>query len=472
MLKNKKWSYFLLAISLVTICSVTIYPFNFVTPQQFSWKNIADQFHNLTNVKDYVRNILLFTSFGIAYASIIDNKKYNLVPILVFSFLISAALSSSIELIQILLPSRTSSWSDVACNSLGGLLGSSLYCFRQEFVQLANGVVKGDYQQVSCKFLATIIASYCITITCAIFLLSNNINLKTWNDDAYLSIASEVTNQIFWRGYVTSLYICDRAIDSSEIATAFGQTHSFFSKSPSLITSLVFLDYQASYADQKQQIPNLLWQKELPFDKLNSLDKAASNSEIDYQIHHSKAVLFNNKNSLISTSAAIKLNQAIKSSYEFSLSTIIASDKLKQVGPSRIISLGENIYSRNIMLGQEGSNLIFRLRTPATGENATQPGFYIPNFFKDKDLHQILITFAKKKLTFYIDRPENQYVFAFQPSTLSRLFLPWTTQQWNVNLQSHSLLRSQIIFYSLILFPLIMLSIIFILSLIQQLTKA
>ena len=464
-LSRKLWSYSLLIASLVVIITATVSPFNFVAVNDMSADSIIDRFHGSTNIKDYVRNILLFLTFGFAWGGVLNSKKYQRWQVLILSFLLSAICSIAIELIQISLPSRTSSFSDIICNALGGFLGANIYCYRKDFCKLINGIIHRDYGQINLKFLSTIIFSYFVTILCGWTLLINSINLNNWNNDAYLAIASEVTGQVFWRGYITSLYICDRAIDSSETPQAIEQTHSFFSESPNLITSLILADYQSSYSDNNQQIPDLHWQKELPSNKINSPPpKPINHADINYQIHHNKAVLFNNQNSLISNSPVTIINQKIKAAQEFTLSIILATNKLEQVGPSRIISLGENIYSRNIMLGQEGSNLVFRLRTPTTGANATQPGFYIPNFFQDKDLHQIIITYARKQLTFYIDSPSNQYTFYFQPSTHLKIFTPWIFEQWNVNLENYNLAKAMIIFYSLIFFPLGILIYVFILS--------
>ncbi len=467
MIKNshRSWSYLLLIVSSVLIVTATISPFNFVTIDDLSIGLIIDRFRGSTNIKDYVRNILLFLSFGFAWGKILSYKKYQRWQVLILSFLFSAIFSSSIELIQILLPSRTSSFSDIICNALGGLLGASIYCWHKYFFRLINGIITRNYQQINLGFLATIIFSYCATISCGWILLINSINLNNWNNNAHLAIASEVTGQTFWRGYITSLYICDRAIAPSETPEAFKDTHSFFSQSPNLVTSFLFSDYQSSYSDNNQQIPSLYWQKELSPKKTNSLlDNSVDNSTINYQIHHNKTVLFDNKNSLISASPATQLNKKIKAAQEFTLNIILATDKLKQVGPSRIISLGENIYSRNLMLGQEGADLVFRLRTPTTGKNATQPGFYIPNFFKDTDLHQILITYAQNKLTFYLDNSSNPYTFYFQPSTHLKLFTPWIFEQWNVNLKDYNLVQARIFFYSLVFFPLMVLNYVFLMK--------
>ena len=472
MFSRSSWGYFLFIASVVAISIATISPFNFVIPHDLLKDMFVNSFHGSTNIKDYVRNILLFVCFGVACAKIVTDRKRQIRQVLILSFLISAIFSLGIELVQILLPSRVSSISDITCNGFGGLLGSALYCWRQDFHELIRGTLTSNYRQINLKFLGTIILGYIATIICGWFLLINSINLNNWNKNAYLAIASEVTGQVFWRGYITSLYICDRAIERSQVSEAFEETHSFFSQSPDLVTSFLFSDYQTYYLDSNAQTPNLHWEQKLSSKKTilspSHLTKNTNVLTINEQIHNNKTVLFHKRNSLISAAPATKLNQHIRATQEFTLSVILATKKLKQVGPSRIISLGDNIYSHNMMLGQEDSNLVFRLRTPTTGEKATQPDFYIPNFFQDTDLHQILITFADRQLSFYVDNPDRQYVFIFEPSTLSKLFLPLAFKRWNINLTNFNLLRSKIAFYSLVATPLAILICIFVLCAIEK----
>lgn len=44
-----------------------------------------------------------------------------------------------------------------------------------------------------------------------------------------------------------------------------------------------------------------------------------------------------------------------------------------QQGPARIVSLSDGPGARNFTIGQERGSLVFRLRTPATGENGSKP---------------------------------------------------------------------------------------------------
>jgi VanZ family protein len=452
-----KYFYFLLIASLSGIYFATIFPGNFIIPNLLSWQYISEQFYHATNIKDYIRNILLFLPLGISLSGTIAPKKYQEWQIIIINLLLSAILSSNIELIQILLPGRTSSVSDIVCNSIGGILGASLYCWRRDLLTLLQAIVTQNYQEINLKILTVVMISYYSTIALGMGILINNINLSNWNNYYRLAIGSEVTGNVPWNGYLTSLYICDRSLNQQEVIQAFTHTHTFFSQLPSLITSYIFLTKQKFYQGQSLQLPDLFWLTKDDWFKTNMKPKANNlqKSTIDYQIHHQKNVLFNRKNNLISSTAMINLNQKIKQSQEFTLSLIAATNKYQQVGPARIISLAQNISNRNLMVGQEDKNLTFRLRTPTTGETASQPEFIIPNVFTDQNLHQILITFAQRKLTFYIDQPEHQYTYEFQPSTSFGLYLPWTIKQWRINLQNFNFLRSQIKFYGMVSLPII-----------------
>ena len=191
--------------------------------------------------------------------------------------------------------------------------------------------------------------------------------------------------------------------------------------------------------------------------------------QIDELIHRQKQVLFKPERNLISVSPVTQLNQRIKRSQEFSLSIILASALDKQPWPSRrIVSIANDIYTPNLLLAQSGTDLVFRLRTPTTSTIANQPFFRIPNVFNDLNLHQIIITFAHRQLTFYIDRPNNKYTFDFQPATHLKLYSPLFFKEWSVNLKRYSLLRDRMIFFILIFFPLAILIILMVSTLIQK----
>ena len=58
-------------------------------------------------------------------------------------------------------------------------------------------------------------------------------------------------------------------------------------------------------------------------------------------------------------------------------------------------------------MGQQASDLVFRVRTPLTGANAADVKLQVPNVFKDAKPHQIVITYSKSSLIIYVDNIAN-----------------------------------------------------------------
>ena len=465
MIAYRRWGYLLLVASLSCIFAATLSPFKFVMPEGLSWQFIIEKFHSGSYIQDYWQNILLFIPFGISLAAIITRKRQTAWITLIICFVASAILSTTVESLQLFLPIRVSNLTDIICNSFGGILGGILYCWNTKIIQFISVVFTNNYKKLNLKSLFVVTVGYCSIVILAIWLLLISVNLTNWGDDYYLAIGNEVTGDRPWHGYINSLYISDRNLNFPEVVRAFEHTHSFFSQLPSLITALVFLDEQKLYRDSgdiKLQLPVLEWQKTLPSsareDGFNQLSKKTN---IDDKIHQNKSLLLNSERWLKTKYPATSLIRKLKTTSEFSLSLIVATNQINQVGPARIIALSEGIYAHNLIVGQDGTNLIVRLRTPITGNNGTQPEFIIPNVFSDRKLHQILITFYQNKLNFYIDSANNQYSFEFKPATSFLAYLPWRIKLWQINLQNFNLLKYRLSLYGIIFIPLLILIAIF-----------
>ena len=78
------------------------------------------------------------------------------------------------------------------------------------------------------------------------------------------------------------------------------------------------------------------------------------------------------------------------------------TDSLIQSGPARIVSLSTDAFTRNFTLGQHDGYLVFRLRTPATGENGTNPEVRLCRL-DDRDPHHLLVTYENGRLSCYLD---------------------------------------------------------------------
>jgi len=80
-------------------------------------------------------------------------------------------------------------------------------------------------------------------------------------------------------------------------------------------------------------------------------------------------VRFNGTSGLTSRGPARHLADAIVQSGAFSIETLIHPLSDAQEGPARIVSFSSGIWYRNFMLGQEGADLVFRVRNGINGAN-------------------------------------------------------------------------------------------------------
>ena len=445
----KSWSYLLLVASLFCIFIATISPFEFITPEGFSINYIVEKFNFGSSLKDYWQNILLFIPLGISLFIITANKHRNIWLILIICCLVSAVISTAVEFTQLFLPTRVSNLTDIIFNTCGGCVGGILYLWRRNIIQFFAGILTGNRHKLSLKSLLTAIAIYCSIVILGIWILLNSINLSNWDDDYYLAIGNEVTGDRPWHGYINSVYICDRALNQSEVIQAF-EDNNFLPQLSGLIASFVFTDLQKSYQDKSQNIPDLKLSK-----SLQAKTKENENKEIkDNRVYQYLGILLNKNQWLKTRDRAVFLNKKLKQTNEFSFFLTIASRDFQQNGPARIISIADGIVAQNIIIGQSEKNLSLRLRTPTTGSSANQPEFLVPNVFDNYGFHQILVTFAQKKLSVYIDYPKNLYSFKFDVYNSSLSYLPWGKLGWIVNLAEFNDLKYKLDFCIVVFSPL------------------
>ncbi|NJO96266.1 MAG: VanZ family protein [Pleurocapsa sp. CRU_1_2] len=450
--KSSRWGNLLFIASLAAIVIATISPFNFQIPPGFSDQFIFQKFEFGGSVKDYWQNILLFIPLGISLAMIGDRQRLNSPTIVAVACLVSILTTSAVETTQLFLPSRVSNLSDIICNSLGGTLGAIFYFWRKYIAQFLLGLIYQDTNRLSLKSLLIAIASYCAFVTLMVLVLLANVNLSNWDDYYYLAIGNEVTGDRPWNGRINNLYISDRGFNPSQVQQAFTEADTLFAQSPDLVTFLKFTEEANSYQDRSHHLPKLLWQN------VSASDAQAQKRSLKTQQSSENAgILVNSRQWLKTAQPAAALTQKLQHTGEFSLYLAVSSNNPNQSGPARIISLSYGTVNHNLAIGQEGTDLQLRLRTPITGSAASQPRFRIPRIFENNDLCRLLVVFADKKLDFYINNAATKYSFEFTPATSFFSYIPWSRVDWIVNLEKFKPLKYQLLFYTIIIIPLVIL---------------
>ncbi|BAY82384.1 hypothetical protein NIES267_18640 [Calothrix parasitica NIES-267] len=378
----------LVIFSVLAVLVATLYPFNFALPDSISKRELVNSFDNNSFFSDQVNNVLLFLPFGFGLTGVLQRRKTKLILQLVAVTLASTALSSTVELLQILVPSRTPTPADIFNNSFGGFLG--LICFyiwnsqsfkailqRIEYSKASNSISK-----ITLFFTGYIILTFLITIP-----WQATTSLSGWNPSFPLIIGNEKTANRGWEGNISKLNITNQALSQNRVKQIFSQSNSFQNSTDSLIAAYEFTG-EAPYKDKAGKQPDLLWNGE----------SITQNQE---------GVLISPKHWLESATPVTSLSESISKTSEFTISTTLTTNQTEQTGPARIISLSGDSLRRNFTLGQQGSDLVFRVRTPLTGANASDVKLDVPNVFNDKKPHQIVVTYSKSSVIIYVDSIAN-----------------------------------------------------------------
>ncbi|MBD2690724.1 VanZ family protein [Anabaena catenula] len=380
-------------VTILIVAIATLYPFNFSLPNSFSKSDFFSSFNNASSFQDQVNNVLLFMPVGFYLANLLQKLKIKVGLQIIIVFLVSAGLSSTVEVLQIFLPSRTPTPADIFNNTFGGCLGCLGFYFWN--IQSLNNIftqIAASRSKPSNKKITGFILAYISVILITSIFWQSTTNLSNWDLNYPLLLGNESTGNRPWQGYISEVYITDRAITTEQAQKGLNDPNYFKSLGNSLLANY---QLNGKCCDQKETVnlPQLLWQGN------------------PTNIGESKGVFLSSSQWLQTAEPVKNISQRISKKSEFTLSTTIATDNPQQTGPARIISISGNYLRRNLTLSQQGHSLDLRLRTPITGENGSDLQLMIPNVFTDNKFHQIIITYYKSTIQVYIDKVQRYYSF-------------------------------------------------------------
>ncbi len=395
----------LVTYSLLLVLFTTLFPFNFYFKNGFSVKEIADSFDNSSSLIDQLGNVLLFLPLGFGLTCLLQTRRLGATAKLAIVLIVSAGLSSTVEVLQAFLPSRAPTLSDIFTNSFGGFMG--FLCFhlwKFKILNCTSALIKKSKDCLSIKKLTAGFIGYMVLTFLISSALPSTANLRNWDPNFPLLLGNEQTGDRPWQGYVSEFYMADRAISEEEVARAFSDKSFFASIGDSLVADYR-LTGKGSYRDQTGHLPDLSWQGQPP------------------KIQDGTGVFLTSSHWLETANPATSMSRRIRETSQFTLSTTVATADTAQTGPGRIVSLSSDPYYRNFTLGQEGTHLVFRLRTPVTGKNGANPELVVPDIFADTNRHHLVITYSAPVFRLYIDGLQNSHSLELTPEVALFLYL-------------------------------------------------
>ncbi len=414
---------------LLVIIVATLSPFNFSFGDPVSRGEIARSLDVNSDFSDLLGNLLLFIPFGLGLTGLLAYRTRSGTRSLLWVILASFCLSTTVETLQLFLPSRFSSATDILMNSLSGGLG----CLT--FYRGYWAIGKRLRQLYSFKRLAIGFTGYLIFICLVMLMFSFRVDLSNWNPNYTLLLGNERTQNRPWLGSVSEVALADRAFSPTEVKQIFSGANLDTQFTPSMIAHYKFTG-NGNYKDRIGNLPDLSWQGQ----------PSSLNSETGANFTGQSWLATEQPVNIIAEKAA-------KNS-QFSLFTSFQTARKWQGNPARIVSFSKDTVQRNFTFGQDGYDLSLRLRTPLTGANGANPAFNVPGVFQDTKPHSVVLTYNQGALSCYVDSVDNHYSAHIIPGIAIFKLLKLLEYRWAIILTNSSFKIHTFAFYCLVFIPL------------------
>jgi len=341
---------------------------------------------------DIGTNLLFFFPCGFLVALLPALSRRPWCEKTVAAGLIAMLFSGLIELVQVLLP-RFPSVVDITWNTIGGLIGGLVGTFVDVWLlQLLWSRV--DALQIDVA-LRLILSGYVVGLFMA-FVIPVPLpwDFRTWDPTYQLFLGNEGTMDRSWRGEFYLIAIYDRALTHEEVSRNFSAGPSFPSARPRVRDGLVLL-YDFSEGEG-----NLIH------------DRAPKEGQVDLRIRDPRLVRWLHPNGLALTHATVVASEQPPVKFRgwqaegrdsVTVEAWVKPTDLSQAGPARIVSYSKDTANRNLTLGQERGDIVFRLRTPVSGLNGARPAMMTRDQPLQLALEHLLITYQSGRETLYVN---------------------------------------------------------------------
>jgi VanZ family protein len=401
-----------MVISLLPVVSVALFPFDFFVIEVLQNSFSQDLLANFSKAEHFdletVINLFSFVPYGYIFACLykpLTSSTRNFLLRLVGS---AVGIGLVLEGLQSFLPSRTPSGIDVLLYILGAIGGSMLYLANPRFVPRQTEKLQTSLRMEPLPWkLFILLVSYLLIALLLVGALQR-LTLYVWSpvnwDPSFpLILGNEQTSDRPWKGSIR--FVC---FATAPDITPAGQ---IMSAPPQ------------SGCDSSSEQSVMGWYdlgQSLPIgDKTGLLPALISGEMAQGTVAFSDTSWLQTNGNVSALTAAVQQTRTLK------LVSAFTTAKQYQTGPGRVISISQDILTRNLTLGQTGENLVLRLRTPITGANGSRLEFIGNSFFQQNVLQNIVFSFDSSGVELISNSGERHYRFAFTPgATLFWLLSP------------------------------------------------
>jgi glycopeptide antibiotics resistance protein len=217
---SRNWSNRILAASLFGILFFTLFPYWV----DFSSKHSPGRSPFLLGgplrfdgILHTFLNALLFMPFGFALSQFHGERKKSPLKILTLALITGVALSYSIEITQLYIPSRDSAWDDVIANTLGALAGAGFGLISGGYIFRVLSELETYLERFLSLRKIIIIASIYFGVWLAVSVpLQHKSRLNNWSPNSFVIVGYDINEDTQWPGAVSRIQLWNRSLSADE----------------------------------------------------------------------------------------------------------------------------------------------------------------------------------------------------------------------------------------------------------------
>jgi hypothetical protein len=320
--------------------------------------------NNALNLDDVINNMALYLPLGIALSG----------SSLLRAFLVGLSLSTGAEILQLGFVDRIPSFVDIASNTGGSVLGylAAKVLFRHW------GIPRGTLKLNRAFTAAAVPIALLGTGSLVHPLMASD--FSNWSPSFQLAAGNELSGKRAWSGMISELCIYPFPMSAEQIE-------------------------QLANAG-----PDSIARFGTPIEGPMKPDEA--------KVKHGSPLLSRQEN--------LRLYNALVARNQMTLLVWLRPDNLEQTGPARIVTYSQDWMYRNFTLAQIRNTLSFRLRTPASGLNGTNPALYTGPVLSLDHTSFVAAVYDGHISSLYVDGKLAAHTnLGAQRPRLPHLILPW-----------------------------------------------
>ena len=368
------------------------------------------------SVRDLMLNILFFVPFG-AILRGYDRVSGRLAGGILRPLFLALIVSGLIEGLQLFLQ-RSSTFADLAANTAGCIVGYMGF----EFFRQSRVFALIRCRRMTCRKPSIVLFVYSALLLILALLPLRVNRLEGWSAAFPMCIGNEKTGDRQWKGDVGFVTVFGRALKYEEVArlretlpplnhSEIGSRSRLTEDVPDERMQMVrrYLDGLCLYhvASGRDTVPDLFG-FEPALARVSDPPGVENKGRPDSELQYGEDGLF------FRTDLPLRrMVRSIQAVSEFSVEALIRTEQLDQDGPARIVTVSDNPDERNFTLGQSGSRLVFRVRSPLAGLNGSRIRLISDPVLQPGAWQHIVAVYNRGMERFFVDgKPGNRLIRA------------------------------------------------------------